>query len=188
MAISAALDQWIKHLAINNLPLTGNDPAVKARYDMYKKTAGPKQDISVVSGGKTASAASTSADSGKAKREAQYAAFTGWDNDPQVRALQEKSWTIYISTGKWDTAEQQQLHKSAEEARKYNNPTYGGSDYGPIDWMGAEKITPRTTTPGANALETTADNILDPSKFGSYIKMFFGGVFILVIVSFFRRG
>lgn len=136
------------------------------------ETSAPKQPIAY-SGGQaspTAQAAVSGNDSAKSKRLAQMQTFTGWDNDSQVRSLQEASWAIYVDTGRWDTAEQKQLHDQAEKIRKYNNPMYGGLPYGPGDWLDAEKITPRDTSPTANDWE---------ANIGSYLKT--GGIAVVAL-------
>ncbi|MFD0591152.1 hypothetical protein ACFQZE_24440 [Paenibacillus sp. GCM10027627] len=142
----------------------------------------PKQTIAYTGvaamAAKTAVGASVGGDTARAKREAERNKFTGWDNDPAVRSLQEVSWAIYVDTGRWDTAEQKELHKQAEKIRQYNNPMYEGLPWGPGDWLDAEKITPRDTTPDANGLE---------AKMGSYLKASLGAIAVIFAISLFRR-
>lgn len=64
-------------------------------------------------------------------RAAQYANFDGWSNDPVIRGYQEQDLAIYVATGRWDTAEQNELHAAAEARRRGLNPVYTGSDTGP---------------------------------------------------------
>lgn len=63
----------------------------------------------------------------QAQRAQQMAANMVWSNDPDVRKLEERSWNIYVQTGRWDTPEQVALHDQAEAIRKSKNPLYPGS-------------------------------------------------------------
>lgn len=149
-------------------------------------SSSPSSSISYTGTGSGTSAV-TASTTAKQKREAQMAQFTGWDNDPQVKSLQEKTWAIYLDTGKWDSAAQVEYHAQAEKIRNYNNPMYEGLINGPLDWMDAGKITPPDTTPGANTIEGSIDGLLNPDKFGSYAKMGVGAVFVIFLLSMFRR-
>lgn len=176
----------IARKAAAGIPLTNPTSVTQKIYDSLKQaTSTVKQ---VVTGKATGGAAGTTPSaSAKADREKQKQAYTGWDNDPAVRALQEKSWQIYIDTGRWDTPEQQQIHDQAEKARKYNNPMYEGLPNGPLDWMDAEKITPRDTTPNANTVEGALDSAMDTSKWGSYAAAGVGVLFLFMFMSMFRK-
>jgi hypothetical protein len=121
--------------------------------------------------------------SARETREKQMAEFTGWDNDPEVRNLQMKSWQLYVDTGTWQSPAQQSLYDEAERIRKANNPMYGGIKNGPKDAAEADKITPRSTTPGADALE----GVLDNSNWGNIVKMGVGVFFLVFVVSMFRK-
>lgn len=74
------------------------------------------------------------------KRNAEAAAFTGWDNDPTIRAMQTKGWDIYIATGSWTSPEQLQLHSDSEAARKAINPTYTGAAWGTASKAAADAL------------------------------------------------
>jgi hypothetical protein len=124
----------------------------------------------------------------RAARAQEYANFTGWDNDPDVRQLQVRDLQIYIDTGLWNTPEQQHLHDLAEQIRKSKNPAYGGLPNGPADKSAADWIFPANTTPNANNLETGIDNtVLDTSKWGGYAKVGIGAFFLIFLMSMFRR-
>lgn len=167
--------------------------AKKAPTTVAAKPVQPTQKIAQTATTKAetvaAATASGSALTDKQKREKERDAFTGWDNDPQVKSIQEKWWQIYIDTGRKDTADQKALNELAQKTRSYNNPMYNASSSpsGPTDWMDAEKVTPRDTTPNANGVEGGLDSIVDVNKFGTYAQyglLAIGGMFIL---SMFRR-
>lgn len=182
-AVSAATTAEIKRKAAAGIPLTNPTAVTTAIYNAAKTAA--KAVSSAVN--PTSSTGSLASGKTQSERQAQRDKYTGWDNDPSVRTLQEQSWDIYVATGKWNTAEQTSLHKQAEQARQYNNPMYGGSDYGPTNWIEAEKITPRDTTPNANSVEGMLDTTMDTSNWGGYAKAGIGIVFLFLIMSMFRR-
>lgn len=69
----------------------------------------------------------------QAARAQEKARNTVWSNSPDIRAIEERSWDIYVQTGRWDTQEQLALHQQAEDMRKALNPLYKGSGAaGPI--------------------------------------------------------
>jgi hypothetical protein len=55
-----------------------------------------------------------------------------WSNDPTAAILEQKSWAIYVDTGRWDSPEQKQYHAQAEASRSGLNPLYPGSTDGGI--------------------------------------------------------
>jgi hypothetical protein len=74
-----------------------------------------------------------------------------WSNDPTIAGLEQRNWDIYIETGRWDSAEQVQLHTTAEEMRKNLNPLYPGNPWG----VGENKyILPTDQFPTANSMDT----------------------------------
>lgn len=98
-----------------------------------------------------------------AQREQERARFTGWDNIPEVRALQEKSWNVYVSTGRWDTAEQAEWSRQAQQARQNYNPAYNPElyKYGPTNKEEANQIyLPSSPTPNVNKVEQTGSQIV----------------------------
>jgi hypothetical protein len=194
LTISAAQQAEIQRKAQLGIPLTNPTAEAQVLYQKARAAATqPQQAIAQTTTTKSQVAAAASSTAGaaataRAKREAERAAFTGWDNDPEVRSLQERWWAIYIDTGKKDTAEQKQLNEQAQKTRAYNNPTYnaGASPSGPKDWIDAEHITPRDTTPNTDKAETGLDAVMNVDNFGSYLKV--GGVAIgaMMILSMFK--
>lgn len=204
MALSAAVLAEIKRKAEKGDKLTNVTAESKAAYRKFEaeaaaKAAQKKANPSVVGSGATstpayspapaAAAATTSSVSGRDKRAAQMEAFTGWDNNPEVRALQEKHWQIYVDTGRKDTAEQKSLSEQAQKIRAYNNPMYDATKtpYGAVDWVDAEKIFPRETTPNATGIEGAIDGVLNGQGASNLLTLGVGTVAIMFVFSLFRR-
>lgn len=143
----------------------------------------PQQSVAYTntSSGTGNTASTAGVDTAKAARLAAMQSFTGWDNDPQVRSLQEADWAIFIDTGRWDSAAQQQLHIQAEQIRMYNNPMYTGSTNGPANASQADQITPRDTTPILSGWESVFDQ-----DAGGFVKLGIGAVAVMIALSFFK--
>lgn len=76
-----------------------------------------------------------------AKRLAEKQNNTVWANDPSVRSIEEKSWDIYVDTGRWDTPEQISYHQQADAMRAALNPMFKGTGTsGPITQGDENKI------------------------------------------------
>lgn len=137
-----------------------------------------------VRGAKTVVTTLPPVQSAQQQRLAQKNAFTGWENDPTARSDQEQSWDIYVSTGRWDSPEQIQLHADAEAALMAANPTYQGSPAGATDSSMANKIVlpndpSDITSPGSTANQVlggvTASQIGGIAVIGLFALMFLGG-------------
>lgn len=194
----AILDE-IKRKAGLGIPLTDPTPEKSALYKQYQQqAAAPKASapspppLSQTPAGAQSSiptgSQSSTSEAARAARQKEYENFTGWDNNPDVKKLQQKWLQIYVETGRKDTAEQNALHAQAEQIRRYNNPMYPGSPAGPGDWIEAEKIYPRATTPNADGIESGLDGtIADPANWGGYLKMGIGVFFLVFLMSMFRK-
>lgn len=186
----------IKRKAALGIPLSNPTPAAQAAYKAYQAAAKTNTNASTGSTAPkpttTTTPASTTTNSSVSSRDAraaQKAAFTGWDNNPEVRALQEKHWSIYVDTGRNDTAEQKSLNEQAQKIRSYNNPMYDPTKnpFGGSDWVDAEKIYPRETTPNATGIEGAIDGVLNGQGASNMMTLGVGAVAIMVVFSMLRR-
>jgi hypothetical protein len=171
-------------------PWNGNVIEVSANSPLLqnaKVVSGPSAPPPSTPAPASPSSAGTSTDP-REKRRLEFVNFNGWDNNPAVRALQVRDNQIYIDTGKWNTPEQVELHRQAEDIRKTLNPTYGGSATGPRDYHEADAIFPRDTTPQANGIEGALDgSLLNSSNWGGMATIGLGIGFLMLLMSMFRR-
>lgn len=120
--------------------------------------------------------------SAEEKRNQEIGRFTGWDNNPAVRKLQEEVANIYIRTGSYNTPEQIELHRRAEEIRRAENPMYPGSTMGPRNEYEAARISlPTDQFQSANALESAIGSLTSPQ--GASNVMGFGILAIMVVIA-----
>jgi len=106
---------------------TNNGIEYQAYMGMGYSTTPPKSGSSGGSSGSGSSgsgaAATNTVVSAQDKRRQEVANLT-LSNVPDIAKLQKQSQEIYISTGRWDTAEQKKLTQQADAIRKGLNPMY----------------------------------------------------------------
>lgn len=129
-------------------------------------------------------------------RRAYAASFTGWDNDPTLRAIQVKNMDIYVATGQWNTPEQLQLHADAEAARKAINVTYKGSDYGTLNKAAADALILPDNQPNVTGVSNSITGAVKSlitgvtgatgAQTGGLVKAGLGVGAVLLVLSMFR--
>jgi hypothetical protein len=99
--------------------------------------------------------------------------LNGWSNDSSIAILEQKAWSIYVETGRWDTPEQKQYHDQAEAIRKSLNPLIPRTN----DGSGEQgMILPTDQFPTTNGMDTKG-----------LITLGAGGLFLVIIMSMFKR-